>query len=72
MPREKTAHTKPKMIHIRLSDELHHRLRVQVANKNLTIQDYVFGVRTSWTDLWFKGATEFNHAEAERTPADIK
>jgi len=41
MPREKTAHTKPKMIHVRLSEELHHRLRVQVANKNLTIQDYV-------------------------------
>ena len=41
MPRDKTAHTKPKMIHIRLSEELHHRLRVQVANENLTIQDYV-------------------------------
>ena len=41
MPREKTPHTKPKMIHIRLSEELHHQLRIQVANENLTIQDWV-------------------------------
>jgi len=41
MPREKTTHTKPKMIHIRLSEELHQRLRIQVANENLTIQDWV-------------------------------
>ncbi len=41
MPREKTTHTKPKMIHIRLSEELHQRLRIQVANENLTMQDWV-------------------------------
>ncbi len=41
MPREKTTHTKPKMIHIRLSEKLHQRLRIQVANENLTIQDWV-------------------------------
>lgn len=41
MPREKTTHTKPKMIHIRLSEELHQKLRIQVANENLTIQDWV-------------------------------
>lgn len=41
MPREKTTHTKPKMIHIRLSEELHQRLRIKVANKNSTIQDWV-------------------------------
>jgi predicted HicB family RNase H-like nuclease len=41
MPREKTTHTKPRMIHIRLSEELHQRLRIQVANENLTIQDWV-------------------------------
>jgi predicted HicB family RNase H-like nuclease len=41
MPREKTAHTKPKMIHIRLSEELHQKLRIQVANENLKIQDWV-------------------------------
>jgi len=41
MPREKTAHTKPKMIHIRLSEELHQQLRIQVAKENQTIQDWV-------------------------------
>jgi len=41
MPREKTTHTKPKMIHIRLSEKLHQKLRIQVANENLTIQDWV-------------------------------
>jgi len=41
MPREKTAHTKPKMIHVRLSEDLHKKLRIQVANENLTIQDWV-------------------------------
>lgn len=41
MPREKTTHTKPKMIHIRLSEELHQQLRIQVAKENQTIQDWV-------------------------------
>ncbi len=41
MPREKTTYNKPKMIHIRLSEELHQKLRIQVANENLTIQDWV-------------------------------
>ena len=41
MPREKTTHVKPKMIHIRLSEKLHQKLRIQVANENLTIQDWV-------------------------------
>jgi len=41
MPREKTTHTKPKMIHIRLSEELHQKLRIQVAKQNQTIQDWV-------------------------------
>lgn len=40
MPREKTTHTKPKMIHIRLSEELHQQLRIQVAKENQTIQDW--------------------------------
>ncbi|MHA1138372.1 MAG: hypothetical protein ACTSSE_17970 [Candidatus Thorarchaeota archaeon] len=29
------------MIHIRLSEKLHQKLRIQVANENLTIQDWV-------------------------------
>ena len=41
MPREKTTHTKPKMIHVRLSEALHQQLRVQVAKENQTIQDWV-------------------------------
>lgn len=41
MPREKTTHKKPKMIHIRLSEELHQQLRIQVAKENQTIQDWV-------------------------------
>jgi len=41
MPREKTTQTKPKMIHIRLSEELHQQLRIQVAKENQTIQDWV-------------------------------
>jgi len=41
MPRGKTTHTKPKMIHIRLSEKLHQKLRIQVASENLTIQDWV-------------------------------
>ncbi len=41
MPRENTTHTKPKMIHIRLSEELHQQLRIQVAKENQTIQDWV-------------------------------
>lgn len=41
MPREKTTHTKPKMIHIRLTEELHQKLRIQVAKENQTIQDWV-------------------------------
>jgi predicted HicB family RNase H-like nuclease len=41
MPRKKTTHTKPKMIHIRLSEELHQQLRIQVAKENQTIQDWV-------------------------------
>ncbi len=44
MPREKTTHTKPKMIHIRLSEELHQQLRIQVAKENQTIQDWVEGL----------------------------
>lgn len=41
MPREKTTHTKSKMIHIRSSEELHQELRIQVAKENQTIQDWV-------------------------------
>ncbi len=41
MPRQKTTHTKPKMIHIRLSERLHQQLRIQVAKENQTIQDWV-------------------------------
>jgi len=41
MPREKTTHTKPKMIHIRLNEELHQQLRIKVARENQTIQDWV-------------------------------
>jgi len=41
MPREKTIHKKPKTIHIRLSEELHQKLRIKVANENITIQDWV-------------------------------
>lgn len=41
MPRENMTHTKPKMVHIRLSEDLHQRLRIKVANDNLTIQDWV-------------------------------
>lgn len=41
MPREKTTHTRPKMIHIRLTEDLHQKLRIQVAKENQTIQDWV-------------------------------
>jgi predicted HicB family RNase H-like nuclease len=41
IPREKTTHTKPKMIYFRLSEELHRQLRIQVGKENLTIQDWV-------------------------------
>jgi predicted HicB family RNase H-like nuclease len=41
MPREKTTQTKPKMIHVRLNADLHQKLRIHVANENLTIQDWV-------------------------------
>jgi predicted HicB family RNase H-like nuclease len=30
-----------KKIHIRLDDDLHHRLRSKVANENTTIQNYI-------------------------------
>jgi predicted HicB family RNase H-like nuclease len=41
MPREKTTHNKPKMIHIRLSEELHQHLRIQVDEEGQTIQDWI-------------------------------
>jgi len=41
MPRKRTTFKKPKMIHVRLSEDLHQKLRIHVASKKLTIQDLV-------------------------------
>jgi len=41
MARKKTAHTKTKMIHVRLNENLHQQQPIQVAKENLTIQSRV-------------------------------
>ena len=41
MPRERTTYKRLRMIHIRLSEELHQQLRIQVAKEDQIIQDWV-------------------------------
>jgi predicted HicB family RNase H-like nuclease len=41
MPRKKLPEKRERMIHVRLTDELHKRLKVEVASKGQTIQDWV-------------------------------
>lgn len=41
MPRAKSAENRDRMIHVRLSDSTHKRLRVHVAEWETTIQDWV-------------------------------
>jgi plasmid stability protein len=35
------GHGKPRMIHVRLDSETHHKLRVRVAEKDVSIQELV-------------------------------
>ncbi len=41
MPRKKSSDKQDRMIHIRLTDSAHRRLRVKVAEQETTIQDWV-------------------------------
>jgi len=41
MPRKKLPEKHERMIHVRLTDDLHKQLKVEVAEKRKTIQDWV-------------------------------
>lgn len=41
MPRKKLPEKRERMIHIRLTDDLHKRLKVEIAHNQQTIQDWV-------------------------------
>jgi len=41
MSRENLNQTKNRMVHIRLSEELHKKLRIRAAETDMTIQDWV-------------------------------
>jgi len=41
MPRKKLPEKRERMIHIRLTDDLHKQLKIEVAEKRKTIQDWV-------------------------------
>lgn len=41
MPRKKSAIPKERMIHVRLTDDLHKKLKMEVAENQQTIQDWV-------------------------------
>lgn len=41
MPKKKTPTRPTKMIHIRLTEETHRRLKVLVAGKGITVQEFV-------------------------------
>jgi len=44
MPRKKLPEKRERMIHVRLTDELHKKLKVEVAHKGKTIQDWVVNI----------------------------
>ncbi|MFH1699801.1 MAG: hypothetical protein ABIE07_04360 [Candidatus Zixiibacteriota bacterium] len=41
MPRKKLPEKRERMIHIRLTDDLHKKLKIEIAEKCQTIQDWV-------------------------------
>lgn len=41
MPRKKPENPKDKMVHVRLSEDDHRKLKVLVAEKGVTIQDWI-------------------------------
>jgi len=41
MPRKKLPERKERMIHVRLTDDMHKQLKIEVAEKRQTIQDWV-------------------------------
>lgn len=41
MPRKKLLEKRDRMIHVRLTDDLHKRLKIEVAESRQTIQDWV-------------------------------
>lgn len=41
MPRKKLPEKREKMIHVRLTDDMHKKLKIEVAQKRQTIQDWV-------------------------------
>jgi len=41
MPRKKLPEKRERMIHVRLTDDLHKQLKIEVAEKRQTIQDWV-------------------------------
>ena len=41
MPRKKLPEKRERMIHIRLTDDIHKKLKIEVAEKRKTIQDWV-------------------------------
>jgi len=44
MPRKKLPEKRERMIHVRLTDEMHKNLKMEVASKSQTIQDFVLGL----------------------------
>jgi len=44
MPRKKLPEKRERMIHVRLTDDLHKKLKIEVASKGQTIQDWVTNV----------------------------
>lgn len=41
MPRKKLTEKRERMIHVRLTDDMHKRLKIEVAHNRQTIQDWV-------------------------------
>ena len=56
MSREKPIESRDRMIHVRLSDSTHKRLRIQIAQQETTIQDWVESLIESQLPKHVEGA----------------
>ncbi len=58
MSRENLNRTKSRMIHVRLPEELHKKLRIRAAETDMTIQDWVVDAIKTGLKLQSKAKTQ--------------
>ena len=58
MSRENLNRTKSRMIHVRLPEELHKKLRIRAAETDMTIQDWVVDAIKTELKLQSKAKTQ--------------